>query len=682
MKPADAELSIEQSESVQHIPKENLETKANLEASAAKPETVTINMDAEDIDDPPVVLPPAANKTSSESIAPVNTPEKPAFTPAKPPERVIGALGVENSVQKPEDDRQKPVTKNTQAAVQNYSGRKLPEERQQDILKKIASRGEGALKEVEKKPKTYQRTLPDTDARREITQHILSSDDDSKVLAPKLNSVPEVKVRDPRIDVDDDDYRCLEHTFGTIKDEPWVNDRSKVLNVWDNAIKGLAEQGYKLVPADEAESNDVVVYGNTYERIPSPREPTKKEYLLRPKHFGVLQENGKVESKIGIGPIIEHPVDAVSYRYGKTACFFRKETEEAEKPTSVETSEALDVQEQKRVAQPIEKASAISLERSLERDEITQAMRDHLGHEDDPERCVAHAFDTMQQESWAKSKIELKKVWRNPNRLITEHGYQPVTDTPMAGDLAMYGFSTDGAASVNHYGVLQEDGKIRSKFTTGPVVDHELHLIPYPFGDEVRFLRKSPSLEEAISKVTAHKGYPIAYSNGQARMGDILTAAYNENYMPNERSSETIAAVLEKLSDIPGVEILERRDFLAETYDCTAFTFNVTLQEPWAAEFGQRLFHELPENWRKHPVAFLVAHGYEMIRKEELRPNDVVIYGFSRENSDPILRHVGTYQEDGHVVSKLGQGPVVRHPLEAIPPIWGDRAYFLRKTTW
>lgn len=122
---------------------------------------------------------------------------------------------------------------------------------------------------------------------------------------------------------------------------------------------------------------------------------------------------------------------------------------------------------------------------------------------DEDYRCVEYAFGVVKRESWALGGYTLKttpELWDNPATFLVEHGYRPTLD-PTVGDVVFYGGvdETVGKLWLGHVGIfdgLDDSGTMRvvSKLAKGPVIRHNIHLIPSHrfagWGDAYWFLHK------------------------------------------------------------------------------------------------------------------------------------------------------------------------------------------------
>jgi len=126
----------------------------------------------------------------------------------------------------------------------------------------------------------------------------------------------------------------------------------------------------------------------------------------------------------------------------------------------------------------------------LEGVEVLQSA-DHIGHNN--ARCAHYAFGEYFGEEWAMPDEELDiSIWNNTTSFLREKGYEPVAE-PSEGDVVLYSFEdprANGLEWVEHFAVLEEDGRAVSRFGQGPVVRHSLHAVPTMYGEKIYFFRK------------------------------------------------------------------------------------------------------------------------------------------------------------------------------------------------
>jgi hypothetical protein len=136
-------------------------------------------------------------------------------------------------------------------------------------------------------------------------------------------------------------------------------------------------------------------------------------------------------------------------------------------------------------------------------------------------------------------------------------------------------------------------------------------------------------------------------------------------------------AIANSIHELPGVEVLQSADHIGNNNNrCAHYVFGERFGEGWAMP-DEELENEI---WND-AAAFLRDKGYESVTDPE--PGDVVVY--STEDPGPHglewIEHFAILEDNGLAVSRFGQGPVVRHPIEAVPNQYGNKVYFFRKAT-
>jgi hypothetical protein len=134
------------------------------------------------------------------------------------------------------------------------------------------------------------------------------------------------------------------------------------------------------------------------------------------------------------------------------------------------------------------------------------------------------------------------------------------------------------------------------------------------------------------------------------------------------------------MAEVDGIELIEPGDYGQHArYRCVQYAFGVCKGEPWAIPYEDDWVHS--DLWH-HPLAFLAKNGYLPV--DTPQPDDVAAYTCSSQEELQegwgSFEHFGIVQEDGLIVSKIAQGPVVRHRLELVPTSFGNTVYFFRKT--
>jgi len=102
-------------------------------------------------------------------------------------------------------------------------------------------------------------------------------------------------------------------------------------------------------------------------------------------------------------------------------------------------------------------------------------------------RCAEFVFRNCLNLPW-RSVRRNSSFWRDALKALEKKGfYSP--KTPKKGDVAVYGHLKQGGYYAIHFG--HYDGKrVRSKFGTSHVFEHEVNAIPTKYGTNVFFIRK------------------------------------------------------------------------------------------------------------------------------------------------------------------------------------------------
>jgi hypothetical protein len=139
-----------------------------------------------------------------------------------------------------------------------------------------------------------------------------------------------------------------------------------------------------------------------------------------------------------------------------------------------------------------------------------------------------------------------------------------------------------------------------------------------------------------------------------------------------------------RLETIEGIEVLVDEDISHnDEIKCQDYVFWNIKKEEWAKPTfrNPNPLDNLPLN---DSLAFLEARGYTV--EERPQEDDIVAYRGSddekaeKHDETGQFSHFGIYLGSGKVISKWGNGPIVKHPLEIVPSTFGSRVYFLRKT--
>ncbi|MDB5175253.1 MAG: hypothetical protein JWM81_111 [Candidatus Saccharibacteria bacterium] len=159
----------------------------------------------------------------------------------------------------------------------------------------------------------------------------------------------------------------------------------------------------------------------------------------------------------------------------------------------------------------------------------------------------------------------------------------------------------------------------------------------------------------------------------------IEKEAYSEWYggFGSNKYTADANAIANSVSQIPEIELLVPSDYGVGYHNrCAHFAFGKLLGEDWAVPHT-----ELPAELWSDPVEFLKQKGF--VQVIDSAPGDLVAYARIRDRApdDEALRfeHFAVLETGNKAISKLGQGPVVRHPVELVPTSYGNTAFFFRK---
>ena len=146
-------------------------------------------------------------------------------------------------------------------------------------------------------------------------------------------------------------------------------------------------------------------------------------------------------------------------------------------------------------------------------------------------------------------------------------------------------------------------------------------------------------------------------------------------------SNEEVDLQVNKLGEMPGIEIIEQYSFRDNFYyRCAEYVFGEVYHEDWAQQF---ITHNEPEFW-SNSVSYLMSRGYKPV--EQPRRGDVIAYGGAYDDGRVWFGHFGIYAGTNKVISKYGAGPIALHDLSLISRgngryegHWGDYAWFFAK---
>lgn len=123
------------------------------------------------------------------------------------------------------------------------------------------------------------------------------------------------------------------------------------------------------------------------------------------------------------------------------------------------------------------------------------------------------------------------------------------------------------------------------------------------------------------------------------------------------------------VTNIPGVTLLERRDYLSDCRKCiNCFTYCFDNNPPkWVPSLNPRDVIPVPS-------------GY--LEVENPREEDLAMYYNITEEEDILIgefAHVGRFSSNELVISKWGYGDVYLHSPELVPWQYGETLKFFRK---
>ena len=178
-----------------------------------------------------------------------------------------------------------------------------------------------------------------------------------------------------------------------------------------------------------------------------------------------------------------------------------------------------------------------------------------------------------------------------------------------------------------------------------------------------------------------HSGMEITGSPTREILGEKLHKANDiwETNRANGESTSEADVVADSVAEVDGIELIQSGQYGAD-YDnrCMNFAFGEVNKEPWAEPHKQ-----MPKEFNAETIAFLKEHGYQFVQLPT--EGDVILYTYAgqKQMDDPNYRigftHYGIVDKDNKIVSKFGQGPVVKHPAGLVPTNYGKYAYFMRK---
>ncbi len=178
-----------------------------------------------------------------------------------------------------------------------------------------------------------------------------------------------------------------------------------------------------------------------------------------------------------------------------------------------------------------------------------------------------------------------------------------------------------------------------------------------------------------------YSGMEIPNSPTREILGEKLHRANDiwETDRANGQDTSEADTAANSVADVDGIELIQPGQYGAD-YDnrCMNFAFGAVNKEAWAEPRKQ-----MPKEFNAETTSFLREHGYQFVQIPA--EGDVILYTYAgqKQIDNPNYRigftHYGIVDKDNNVVSKLGQGPVVKHPAELVPTNYGKYAYFMRK---
>lgn len=178
-----------------------------------------------------------------------------------------------------------------------------------------------------------------------------------------------------------------------------------------------------------------------------------------------------------------------------------------------------------------------------------------------------------------------------------------------------------------------------------------------------------------------YSGMEIPDSPTREILGEKLHRA-NDTWETNRTNGESTSEadiVASSVTEVNDIELIQPGKYGTD-YDnrCMNFAFGEVNKEPWAEPHKQ-----MPKEFNADTIAFLKEHSYQFVQLPA--EGDVILYTYAgqKQMDDPNYRigftHYGIVDKDNKIVSKFGQGPVVKHPAGLVPTNYGKYAYFMRK---
>lgn len=162
-----------------------------------------------------------------------------------------------------------------------------------------------------------------------------------------------------------------------------------------------------------------------------------------------------------------------------------------------------------------------------------------------------------------------------------------------------------------------------------------------------------------------HSGMTIEDHTLTWELVDALGDAYGDH---RDGEGNWGKCITTRIKDITGIEIIDPRSEVEDhLYNCVHYAFGIVHGNEWA-----RPGTEVPQAVFAPDFSLLGSKGYETV----LHPSPQDIAAYSWETS---INHFGIYEGGGLVVSKFGEGPIVRHDLTRAIEEGTTRIFFLRK---
>lgn len=212
-----------------------------------------------------------------------------------------------------------------------------------------------------------------------------------------------------------------------------------------------------------------------------------------------------------------------------------------------------------------------------------------------------------------------------------------------------------------------------------------------PFGRRnLARIESSSGFQQGHSNVSVFQ-QEIPHFSERKRM-DALSRLIGIVYSRRERSNisdtewhDQTSAVADRIGEIPGITVVERRDFISDKnpetkYICTTYVFGTVYGEKWDPE-DYRLIPGVRYRLRNDTDTFLAERGYERV-KGELQLNDIIAYQVREQSTGTIeTMHVGIYRGNNIVRSKPGGFHIVDHPMEMVPNMFGHVVVAYRRVS-